>query len=395
VNGLTSEFLHVSFASMRLSTFLSWSSLVILTLFVLSAPAEVWSSNAVSAVSSAISADGRVLVATDTSTFVSCDYGVTWRSNNFSGRAAAVSANGSNIIIAGTVPAQIMVSTDSGTNWTSYAAPSTTSARQIACSSDATRVAMVLFASYPIFISANGGLTWSTNNDAPVTSWMSIASSTDGQRLLASSASMGLWLSTNFGVSWSSILASNNLVGVACSTDAKTVVVASGTDVVYVSSDFGATWSWQHVSNFGGSGAASSADGSSLAVISYMGVFISTNSGLTWATQTGAGAVLNTIATSADGHRWIAAHSGGQGRLYLGSSTPSPVIQIESANGKASLSWIAPSTPVTLQQAEGTAFNQGSWSPVTGAPTLNLNTLRHEMTVPLTNTTAFFRLSKS
>jgi len=108
----------------------------------------------------------------------------------FAGKAVAVSANGSNIIVAGTVPVQILISADSGTNWTSYPAPGIASARQIACSSDAAQAGMVLFGSNPIFISTNGGLTWSTNNDAPVISWTGIASSADSHRFLACSQSL-------------------------------------------------------------------------------------------------------------------------------------------------------------------------------------------------------------
>jgi hypothetical protein len=340
-----------------------------------------------------MSANGQVQIVTDTATLVSCDYGTTWRSNNFAGKAVAVSANGSNIIVAGTIPVQMWISSDAGTNWTPYPAPSTINARQIACSSDAIRVGMVLFASNPIFISTNGGVAWSTNNDAPVTSWTGIASSADGHRLVASSQNMGLWLSTNYGLNWSSILSSNDLAGVACSADGKTVVVASGSDVVYVSRDLDSSWSWQHVSTFGGSGAACSADGNRLGVISYVGVFLSTNSGLTWAAQSGSGVVLDTIATSADGHRWMAGHSGGQGRLYFGSSTPAPALSIVPTNGNVIISWTVPSSPFVLQQRPGTPLNQSNWNTVPGAPTVNLKTVRNETLLPATNSCALFRLS--
>jgi hypothetical protein len=383
--------LHPRFEEM--SSSLSWIIVGLLLVVIPSARPEVWITNTISAVSTAMSADGRVLVTTDTSTLVSCDYGATWHSNNFAGKAAAISANGSNIIVASTVPAQILISADSGANWTPYPAPSTVSARQIASSSDAIQAGMVLFASNPIFMSTNGGMAWSTNNDAPVASWSGIASSADGHRLFASSQNIGLWLSTNSGLNWSSVLVSNNLAGVACSADGKTVVVASGSDVVYVSTDFGGAWSWQHVSTFGGSGAACSADGTRLGVISYVGVFLSANSGLTWTQQTNAGTVLNAITTSADGHRWIAAHSGGQGRLFLGNSTPAPVLQIVPTNGDVLISWIVPSSQFVLEQAHGVPLNPSSWAMVADAPSLNPNTLRNEITVPATNSCALFRLS--
>lgn len=359
---------------------------------IYSASAEVWTSNNISAASSAISADGRVFVAADEGTFVSYDYGATWHSNNFFGAAVAVSANGSNIMVAGAVPNQTWISRDSGTNWTSFPAPNSATARQLACSSDAVRAAMVVFGSNSVFISTNGGIDWTTNNDAPVASWTGIACSADGHRLLASSLATGLWLSTNSGLNWSSVLGSNNLSGVACSADGKTVVVSATDDVVYVSRDAGGTWTWQHVTIHGGSGAACSADGCFLGAISYAGAFISTNSGLTWTTQTGGGTVLDTIATSADGQRWITGHKGGQGRLYVGSSLPAPFLKIVPAEGNVSISWTVPSSPFTLEQNQN-GLNPLSWSAVTNNPSLNLSTLRNEITVPASNDSKFFRLS--
>lgn len=381
-----------SFFNMRgLATFLSWRVIVLLTVAIQSARGEVWTTNTFSTASAAMSANGQVQIAGDGATWVSHDYGATWYSNNFVGKAVALSADGSKIIVAGGVPDQIRVSKDAGTNWTSSLAPSTSTPRQIACSSDALRAGMVFYGSYPIFVSTNGGLLWTTNNDAPTTFWLSISSSADGQRLLACSQSMGLWLSTNYGVNWSSILTSNNLAGVSCSADGKRVVVASQTDVVYLSGDFGATWTWQHVSTFGGSGAACSADGSRLGVISYAGVFISTDSGLSWTAQPGGGTVLDAIATSADGHRWLTGHSG-QGRLYLGNSAPSPALSIIPTNGNVLISWTIPSSPFVVQQMQE-PLNQGSWTPVIDPPSLNLNTLQNQILIQETNTRAFFRLS--
>jgi hypothetical protein len=174
--------------------------------------------------------------------------------------------------------------------------------------------------------------------------------------------------------------------------DGKTLLASSGTDVVYVSRDFGATWSWQHVSTNGGSGVACSADGTRLAAISYFGVFLSTNSGATWSAENTFGLAIDGIAMSADGHRWMA-HSAGLNRLFLGTSTPAPILQIVQTNAALSISWVVPSSPFVLQQS--TAMNPGNWTAYPDAPTLNPTTLRNEITIPATNNSTFLRLSGS
>src|SRR4051812_9636386 len=236
---------------MKLVNALLMIAVVSVCTIIQGARAEVWSATNIRGASPAMSADGRVFVAAGPSTLVSYDYGATWRTNNFQGTVAAISANGSNIIVIGNSPAAIYSSSDAGATWASSPSPADFSPRHIACSSDGIRAGVVLYGSDPIFISTNGAVSWSTNNDAPITFWTGIASSAEGSRLVACSQNQGLWLSTNYGLNWSSILASNNLTGVACSADGKTLVASSGMDVVYVSRDFGATWSWQNVSTNG------------------------------------------------------------------------------------------------------------------------------------------------
>jgi hypothetical protein len=356
--------------------------------------AEIWThTNTPSASYPAISADGRVFVVGGTATYVSYDYGVTWHSNDFHGSAVAISASGSNIIAGSSSPGAIHTSTDAGATWTTPSAPPTFGAfnnvRQIASSSDANRLGLVLYGTCPIFTSMDGGVTWSTNNDSPVSYWAGIASCADGHQLVATSPNAGIWISTNYGANWFSALASNNVMAVASSADGSRLLGAAF-GRIYVSSDFGATWFSQDIQNMDGNAAASSADGSRLAVSSYFGIFMSTNSGETWSNAGLPALAWDGVATAADGHRWMA-HSGGSSSLYIGSSPPTPVLQVAPTNGNVSISWTVPSSPFVLQQA--TSLNAGEWSTVPDVPVMNPGTLADEVTIPTSNSCNFFRLS--
>jgi len=372
-----------------LAAFLAVAGMMVVS----AARAEVWThTNRPSASYPAISADGRVFVVGGPATYVSYDYGVTWHSNNFHGSAVAISATGSNIIVGGSSSGTIYTSTDGGATWMNQSAPTFgafNNVRQIASSGDANRLGLILYGTCPIFTSVDGGVTWSTNNDSPVNYWSGIASSADGSRLVATSPNIGVWISTNYGVNWSSALASDSVMSVAGSADGRRLLGAAF-GKVYLSTDYGATWSSQDFQNMDGNAAASSADGSRLAVSSYFGIFMSTNSGVTWSNASLSALGWDGVATSADGHRWMA-HSGGSSSLFIGSSPPTPVLQIVPTNFGVSISWTVPSSPFILQQA--TSLNAGSWSTLADVPVMNPNTLANEVTIPASNSGIFFRLS--
>jgi photosystem II stability/assembly factor-like uncharacterized protein len=357
----------------------------------LSAHAEVWThTNKPAATSPAISADGSVfVVGGGTATYVSYDYGTTWRSNNFRGSAVSISANGTKIIVGS--PGAFYTSGDAGMTWTTQSNPPTfgpfNNPRQIAAAGDGNRLALVLYGTCPIFTSTDGGATWSTNNDAPLKYWTGIASSADGIRLAAGSAD-GVWISTNSGMNWFSTLTSNAMV-VASSADGKRLV-ASGNNEIFVSGDFGSTWSSQEIQNLYASAASSSADGTRLGLACYLGIFMSTNSGVTWSNANVAALGWDSLAESADGHRWMA-HSGGSGALFIGASPPAPELQIAPANPNVSISWTVPSSPFILQQRA--SIEGGNWTTVAEPVVMNLNTLRNEVSVAASNSCSFFRLS--
>jgi hypothetical protein len=349
-----------------------------------SARSEVWvHTNLPPASSASMSADGAVVVSTGfRGTFVSLDYGATWQTNSFTGAAVAVSASGSNIFVASTA---IYTSTNAGAIWSTQAFGGI---RVLASSADGVRATALLYANAPIFVTSDSGATWSTNNNAPVTFWSGVASSGDGNRLAAAAPNAGLWLSADAGVTWSQALASN-VTTVASSVDGRRLM-AAGAYKVYLSTDFGATWSSQDMPNPDATSSASSADGTRLGLASYVGIYISTNSGLSWELSNQQALAWDSVACSADGHRWWASRGGGGG-LFSGASPATPVLQIDGTNGNVALSWIVPSSPFVLQQRP--FVDSGAWSQIAVRPTMNPSTLRNKVSVPAAGVGSFFRLA--
>lgn len=101
-----------------------------------------------------------------------------------------------------------------------------------------------------LWISSNYGATWSYNNTFPINSnWTSVATDSIGLNVLASSASSvgasaGLWLSTNSGGAWAQIGSYSNIPFNGCTVSA-TGQYMSAIDIyggIYISSNYGRTW---------------------------------------------------------------------------------------------------------------------------------------------------------
>ena len=101
-----------------------------------------------------------------------------------------------------------------------------------------------------LWISSNYGATWSYNNNFPTNSnWTSVATDSIGLNVLASSASSvgasaGLWLSANSGATWAQIGSYSNIPFNGCTVSA-TGQYMSAIDIyggVYISSNYGQTW---------------------------------------------------------------------------------------------------------------------------------------------------------
>lgn len=195
--------------------------------------------------------------------------------------------------------------------------------------------------------------TWVSNN-IPATNWSACASSADGTMLVAVANGGAIYLSTNSGTVWTQ------------STNAP-------------------SFYWNCV--------ASSADGTKLTAVDTGGgwpVYLSTNSGATW-TKTDAPTTNSwqSVACSADGKRLVAVVRGGG--IWTAQLTPAPQISISPPDGTVALAWLAPSTNFVLQSSA----DLSTWMDVTNQAVLNLTNLQDEVSLPVTVSDGFFRLSTS
>jgi hypothetical protein len=220
----------------------------------------------------------------------------------------------------------------------------------LAVSADSTRLAAGIYQTLgkptggPIYFSSDYGNTW-IQSTAPTNKWSSIASSADGSKLFAvaddgNQGSCRVFLSTNFGIAWST-----NVIGnggshvvyppqIACSADGNTLV-SSYYGVIWVSTNAGITWTSnsppiQNYETPAWFSVACSADGSNLITVKlpeHLGygypyapnIFISTNTGSSWL-QISNLSFLGYLASSADGNTLVIAMGSGTAPFVLTST---------------------------------------------------------------------------
>lgn len=349
------------------------------------APTNNWSSIA-------CSADGTKLVASVGGPggfiYTSADSGNSWlpstgTSNSWS--SVASSADATSMFAAAGL---IYTSTNSGLTWRPTSAPAK-NWTSVACSADGTKV----FACCgPLYVSTNSGNTWTTNS-TPAPGGIFIACSPAAGTLILGGVYL-CYISTNSGATWSSNLFPNAYCwGGACSADGtRLIVVGDGpsSSAVYSSSDLGITWKTNNLGPFNQwHAAAASADGSRMFAASNHGLFSSADSGQTWITNSVPDLPWYSVGSSADGCK-LAAVAYGAG-IYQSQTTPAPQLAFyPSDNNNLTLSWLIPSRNFTLQQSTDLASTD--WVTLTAAPVLDFTNLQDQITLPLSNTSAFYRL---
>jgi photosystem II stability/assembly factor-like uncharacterized protein len=167
-------------------------------------------------------------------------------------------------------------------------------------------VALVFFT----FSSPARAQTW-TQTSAPPNAGAGLTCSADG-RIMAAGSVAGIYISTNYGITWVSngISGFSNCKALAASADgARLAAAADG--AIFVSTNLGASWQSNTISADGYNPLACSADGSNLALISYPGtaIYFSTNSGSTWFPNSPPVSDLRSVSLSADGKTVVAANA--------------------------------------------------------------------------------------
>ena len=236
----------------------------------------------------------------------------------------SLSADGNYMIVADGQYGLVYLSTNGGKSWipqyslgrANWSRPAISSSGQyMAVNGDSTK----------IWVSTNFGATWSAQEETRA--WNSVSTSAAGQVLVATTKGLNnIYRSANYGTTWDTVTAtSSNWRYAASSADGTKGVVCADSDGIYLSTNSWATLN--RSKNFSAfsvfestcSEVAMSSNGSTIVVLlgSYGHMLISTNSGSTWQEITRfAGMSWKDLSISSDGTR-ISAIDGSSGNLLL------------------------------------------------------------------------------
>lgn len=237
--------------------------------------------------------------------FYSNDGGFTWSNLSFfSGTTVElvkVSSTAQYMLVVGYpvggFTRSLYLSSNYGASWTNLGT-TTGDPDDIAISDDGQYIVYVVRGvSGNVYISSNSGASFSTAGSPGVSSWRGVAMSSTGQYITVVSYNSQVWVSSNFGVSYTAKTGQTNWEGIAMSKDGRYQIAGSGS--IWRSTDFGVTWgnTGQTISN-GASALALSGDGQyGLAFYKFGGteIFRSTNFGASWS-------LLTTIGSSGNGN---------------------------------------------------------------------------------------------
>ena len=411
---------------MQRSTAVTVLGILTLLLVTQSALAQSWSQSTNNiypwtAVTS--SANGKQVWAalTNGPIFHSTNSGACWKPvnwGNFYYTTGLASSPNGDVLAAVTgyrTPGKIYVSTDSGATWPATTAP-LLYWTSIACSADGKKL-VASATNGAVYISTNTGQTWATSS-VPAKKWVSISMSADGSQLAVVSTNGLLCVSTDGGDSWttnnpnSSNLTQSqvrriapkigngapntNWQAVACSADKSRLVAVVNGGPIYLSSDTGTNWTASSAPNFQWTTVACSADGGTMiAAVTNGPVYTSTDAGVTWVSNSIPVSSWVSVAISADGSRLVAAALSGPGQpksqIYTLYNPPKPSLNLTASANQAGLTWTMPGTNFIVQQSSDPAAT--GWLTLTNEPTLNLSNLQYQLSLPMSNSMGFFRLS--
>ena len=345
-------------------------------------------------------------------------------------QSVATSADGVNLV-AVVNPGAIYISTNSGSNWnpTANSQLSHLNWQSVASSADGSKL-LAAPQSGSLYNSTNSGVTWIRQTNLPIVSWSSVAISGSGnkwfafsQQMYISSDSGATWTtnnlpyqygggavvsadgntvafgrsgypaliytSTNVGATWVTNSMPFYIMGMALSADGLKLAVACLDGGILTSTNSGNTWEATTAPNIPWRAIASSADGNVLLATENYGsdgsTFYSTNAGLTWVSNNTPNLHWTSLASSADGNKLFAAASG---PIYSRVIAPEPRLNFQASDGIGTLSWIIPSAAFAVQESADLL----NWADRPGVPTVNLDALRVELSVPTTGEKRFFRL---
>ena len=208
------------------------------------------------------SPDGSKAVATvyGGGIWVSSDFGVTWAdtwpvsaSDDFADTEfwyqVDLASDGMSILASTESDNLLYLSKDFGAHWSKLPAPNY-EAYGVSVAPGGNKLAMLSYAAKGIWSSADSGATWALANETSGFGWTALSRSADGMKLVACAQESGaVWISNNYGVSWTKTKSVNgNWGAVSSSADGQTLTATLwDTNGYFVSLDRGETWT-QNVS---------------------------------------------------------------------------------------------------------------------------------------------------
>lgn len=159
-----------------------------------------------------------------------------------------------------------------------------------------------------IYISSDYGVTWTQR--ASSKDWRGISISADGKYQTAIIASDYIYASSDYGFTWTQRDSSRDWEGISISADGKYQTAVVSTGYIYTSSDYGVTWT-QRDSSRDWRSISLSADGKHQTAVVYGGyIYTSSDNGVTW-TQRDSSRDWYFVANSSDGRYQTAVVFGG------------------------------------------------------------------------------------
>ena len=235
--------------------------------------------------------------------YLSSNYGTTWTENTSAGsrnwNSIAISSNGQFITaIAG---GDIYISINSGVNWTYTYKPFGRQYTSV-CMSDNGQYQLVGGSNINPHVSYNYGYSWTPI--LYVYNWFVVGMSADGKYQFADSYESGLFYSVDYGANWN-IMAEYPTGGVlksiSVSSTGQYVTVAEDSQI-YISSNFGASWTQKETTKNWYSVAISGNGQIQLASLYNQGqIYISTDFGNTWVPKGTARIWCGGVAISSNG----------------------------------------------------------------------------------------------
>jgi hypothetical protein len=207
----------------------------------------------------AMSADGKYQTASTYNSpfgylYTSDNYGHTWTqipTNEISIQKIAMSSDGKIQIFVRYTTSEYSISIDYGKTWTNGTVNSTSGVKGVAISSDGKYITIVgAGGNDRIYISSNYGSSWTSIGS--IGTWNSVAMSADGKIQAAVAGGTGyVYISNNYGNTWTrKDKAGQRLwLSISMSSDGKYIAATTNANYNYVSTDYGENWIVSYINN--------------------------------------------------------------------------------------------------------------------------------------------------